>query len=321
MPRERPVPPCRPPGEALAEEVEPERGEDDRHRRAYDDDRRDVDARESLGEHASPVVGGRLHTDSEQAETRQRKECVAHRQHQSQQQRLRHIRQHVTPHQPQPPEAEDTRCGDVIRAGHRGRERLAEARKVRRDRRRDPDHRASGPQADDRGDEDREQESRERHGEIDRARDQPAEPAPHQRRQDPDRDADAGAQQAGEHRQEHRQPGGHEGAVQDVAAEQVGAQRMGGRRSLRRCRDVDLGRSVRPERRPDQRQHKDRRDHQRSNDADGRPEQVGPAHEAAARHWSMIVDCGLITASSMSTTKLISRMKNPKMSATAWTEG
>ena len=229
VPRKRPVAPCRPPGQALAEQVEPERGEDDRHRRAHDDDRRDVDPLDALGEHASPVVGGRLHTDSEQAEARQCEECVAHRQHQGQKQRLRHIRQHVTPHQPQPPDAEDTRRGDVIRAGDRGPERLAEARKVRRDRCRDPDHRAPSPQADDRGHEDREQERRERHREADGARDQPAEPAPHERRQDPDRDTDPGAYQGGEDRQKHGQPGGHEGTAQDVAAEHVGAQWMGGR--------------------------------------------------------------------------------------------
>ena len=56
--------------------------------------------------------------------------------------------------------------------------------------------------------------------------------------------------------------------MQDVAAEQVGAQWVGSTRSLRGCQHVDFRRGMRPERGCDHSEHEKPPDQQRSSDAE-----------------------------------------------------
>ena len=156
--------------------------------------------------------------------------------------------------------AEHPRGSQVVGAGDRRRQRLAQAREVRRQRDPDAGDGAACSDADDGRDEDRDEQRREGYRQVDEPAHRPPDATADERGHGAERDADDRAEARGQEGERDRQARRDEDAVEDVAPERIRPERVSTAGALRGRQDVDAGGVVRPQHRRDDREHDDRRE-------------------------------------------------------------
>ncbi|WIW57005.1 hypothetical protein LRP31_33200 (plasmid) [Mesorhizobium mediterraneum] len=137
---------------------------------------------------------------------------------------------------------------------------------------------------------------RDRHQEVDGARQDRIEPAAKYRRREAQDGAEREGQRGGEHGDEQRDAGAIDHAGQQIAAEIVGAQPIGRRHRLPHIAD-DLGIAVRRDQR---RKHGQQHKHGRQHQADQRRDGDASGIEHIGRHYLGRLSRGLATIAAMS---------------------
>ena len=154
-------------GEALAQQVERQSGEDDRRTRRQRPGRVDVDPGEPLVEHPTPVVERRLHAEAEERQGREGEQGGADRRRHVEHDRLGDVRQDVAGEQAGSRDAEHAGGGDVVGSAGRRGERVREPGEGRGPGDAEGDDRPSGADTEHDGDEQGEDQTREGHEHVD----------------------------------------------------------------------------------------------------------------------------------------------------------
>ena len=202
-----------------------------------------------VGQHGSPFRQRRLRAEAEKAERRRVEDRGRNAERRLHDQWRRAIRQHLLEHQPEPAGAGDLGGRDIILRDFGDHGGARDPHIMRQQHDGDRDHRIHQAGAEDRNDHDREQQARQRQNNVHQPHDRDLDHATEKTGDQAEDRADDDRERDHRDADQERKPRAVNEAGKHIAADRVGAERIGERSALLPERRLEEGRVVGEDRR------------------------------------------------------------------------